>query len=252
MYSKYLGNIEYWKDVNFNVDFEYTNTVKLQVSNFGRLKTVHSATNGNIIKGGNVEGYNVYKTKLMLPRDSKLQHKLDILKAQALKQEKKIWALKREKASNATINEATALWANMRKNITKEIAVTNKKRVVNISFLTHRLVALYFLAKPKPNQIFVAHLDYNKNNNTAANLRWMTKEENIAHQQKSPAVIARKNSPAGKLNNAKLSVPKVMLIKKGLNQNKSSKLLAKQFEVSDMQIHRIKIGENWSKIPAAE
>ena len=53
--------------------------------------------------------------------------------------------------------------------------------------------------------------------------------------------------------NNKLTVTKVMLLKKMLNQGrKTVTQLAKQFKLSDMQIIRIRRGENWSSVPAAE
>jgi hypothetical protein len=42
-----------------------------------------------------------------------------------------------------------------------------------------------------------------------------------------------------------------MLIKKKLNQGAKLKALAKTFKVSDMQISRIKSGENWAGVNAA-
>ena len=85
----------------------------------------------------------------------------------------------------------------------------------------------------------------------------MTPEENYAHQKNSPFVINEKKrrieyGGTGK-KNYKLTVTKVMLLKKMLNEGrKSVKQLSKQFKVSDMQIIRIRRGENWQAIPAAQ
>jgi hypothetical protein len=52
-------------------------------------------------------------------------------------------------------------------------------------------------------------------------------------------------------NGRKLTVTKVMLIKKLLarpEQKTRMKMIAKQFGVSEMQIRRIKSGENWSQV----
>jgi methylphosphotriester-DNA--protein-cysteine methyltransferase len=49
----------------------------------------------------------------------------------------------------------------------------------------------------------------------------------------------------------KLTVDKVKQIKVALFKSKKQptlKALAKRFRVSDMQIHRIKIGENWAHV----
>ena len=92
-------------------------------------------------------------------------------------------------------------------------------------------------------------------NNQSTNLRWMTPAENIVHQQKSPLVIAAKKERAIKAvdnpTNAKLTITKVMLLKKLLNNGKPIRTLVKQFKVTETQILRIKRGENWGHIQAA-
>jgi hypothetical protein len=76
----------------------------------------------------------------------------------------------------------------------------------------------------------------------------------MEHSNKSPHVLqARKNLLEYNLksNGAKLTVTKVMLIKKLLakpEQKTRLKMIAKQFGVSEMQIRRIKSGENWGHI----
>lgn len=47
-------------------------------------------------------------------------------------------------------------------------------------FLVHRLVATAFVAN-KANYLEVNHKDANKQNNSAENLEWVTREQNIAH-----------------------------------------------------------------------
>jgi hypothetical protein len=60
----------------------------------------------------------------------------------------------------------------------------------NMTLFIHRLVAEAFLSAKSSNHNFVIHKDYDKENNSANNLQWATKEEMEKHQQKSPAVIA--------------------------------------------------------------
>ena len=75
--------------------------------------------------------------------------------------------------------------------------------------------------------------------------------EAIAHQQGSPAVKrARKKmrENPGEGNNTKLTVEKVKQIKHLLKENKTLKSIAAKYKVSDMQVYRIKIGENWKMV----
>jgi hypothetical protein len=100
----------------------------------------------------------------------------------------------------------------------------------------------------------VLHLDYVRDNDSLRNLKWATREEFLEHNRKSPHVIqARKNLLEHniKSDGRKLTVTKVMRIKKMLqNPNRKTriKMIAKQFGVSEMQIFRIKSGENWGHI----
>jgi hypothetical protein len=117
--------------------------------------------------------------------------------------------------------------------------------------LIHRLVAKHFLPKPGKNQNIIIHLNYKKTDNHFKNLKWVTQAESIAHQQNSPAVkklrkYMRENP--GEANNAKLTVDKVKQIKRLLKDGKTLKFIATKFGVSDMQVHRIKTGENWSSV----
>jgi hypothetical protein len=109
------------------------------------------------------------------------------------------------------------------------------------TFLLHRLVADYFLRKPNPEQKFIIHLNHKKDDNYVNNLKWATAEE-----KNKASVTNRKQEELG---NYKLTADRVRLIKKKmLNGNNRLKTIAKQFGVSDMQIHRIKTGENWGHV----
>jgi hypothetical protein len=115
------------------------------------------------------------------------------------------------------------------------------------NFYIHRLVAEYFAQKGSAKNTFVIHLDHKKENNKSSNLKWVSQENQIKHAMKDPNVIARLNSDEGK----KLNIDKVRQIKVALFKSKKQptlKSLAKRFKVSDMQIHRIKTGENWSRV----
>jgi hypothetical protein len=122
----------------------------------------------------------------------------------------------------------------------------------NLTLLVHKVVAEYFLEPPTPEQIFIIHKDQNKKNNRPGNLKWVTKEEWWAHWKTSDAVIeSLQKLHAPKQQGHKLSSTEVMRIKKMLadpNRKTRIKNIAKQFGISEMQLYRIKSGENWSHI----
>jgi hypothetical protein len=107
----------------------------------------------------------------------------------------------------------------------------------------HRLVATYFLRQPNPKHNFVIHLDHVKNNNHYKNLKWVTQEQQIEHAKKDPIWLTKKNPLH------KLSPTRVREIKQKMKEGKTHmKVLAKKYGVSEMQMYRIKSGENWSHI----
>ncbi|HET9057069.1 MAG TPA: HNH endonuclease [Chitinophagaceae bacterium] len=125
-----------------------------------------------------------------------------------------------------------------------------RKKGEYFAFLIHRLVAKYFLPKPLRNEKVVIHHNYVKTDNNYRNLAWATLAEAAAHAQGNPRVIkARKlRKQEEGIGNYKLTGKKVKLIKILLKQGKTLKEIAQKFGVSDMQIYRIKTGENWGHI----
>ena len=127
-------------------------------------------------------------------------------------------------------------------------------KVKNYSLMVHKLVAENFLEKQSEDQTYVLHLNYTKTNNHLKNLKWATRSEMLAHSKGSPLVIAakklfierNKTRPGHKLTEAT-----VRLIKKQINnpnRRTRMKMIAKQFNISEMQLYRIKSGENWSRV----
>lgn len=115
------------------------------------------------------------------------------------------------------------------------------------NYYIHRLVAEYFCKQGSAKNEFVIHVDHRKDNNKASNLKWVRHDEQIEHAKRDPNVLVRMSPGEG----PKLTVDKVKKIKRALFKSKKQptlKQLAKLFEVSDMQIHRIKTGENWSHV----
>ncbi len=251
MATNYPG--EQWKNVTF--DFEFTNDFRIEVSNLGRLRTFNILSDGNILNGSMINGYKIVRLKLYRPRDEKTQNKFNYLQKQSIKLSGKLKSLKENNESKKEIEETTKLLESFKKNLSKKFQDDLKERTINYHSLFHRLVAQYFLKEPRANQTIVAHLDHDKLNNRASNLKWMSAEENYEHQKSSPHVIKEKEERRyrRKANSGviKLTVTKVMLLKKLLNQGKPMKQLVRQFKVTETQIYRIKRGENWGDIEAA-
>src|SRR5690606_9390041 len=123
--------------------------------------------------------------------------------------------------------------------------------------LLYRLVSEYHLPNSDPNKKHVIHLDHNLAKDNVTNMRCVWEKERLEHQNKSPKVLearAKWLEENRKVKNGrKLTVNQVKLIKRIIAnpENKTRiKILAKRFGVSEMQIYRIKSGENWSKIEA--
>lgn len=111
----------------------------------------------------------------------------------------------------------------------------------------HKLVAEYFLAQEAMDKAFVIHIDFDKQNNQAINLRWVNRVELTLHNKSNPAILNRKIPTRTK--NYKLTAGKVLIIKQLLHTGKSRpKVIAKQFGITTTQLNRIKKGENWKQI----
>ncbi|WP_121667094.1 HNH endonuclease [Mesonia aquimarina] len=116
------------------------------------------------------------------------------------------------------------------------------------NFYVHKLMAKAFLEKPD-DAIFVIHKNYDKLDNSLDNLAWVNRKQWEKHQDKNPKVIAKRTS--GKRTYTKLTYAEATILKRKLldpNRKTRLKVLAKQFGVSEMQLHRIKTGENWGDI----
>ncbi len=115
----------------------------------------------------------------------------------------------------------------------------------------HKLVAETFVEKPSIDHKFVIHLDFDKQSNHYENLKWVTKDEMVAHNKLNPAVI---NKPIPRrTKNYKLTETKVIMIKKMLqHDNTRLKMIAKQFGITHTQLNRIRSGENWGYVKVDE
>ena len=125
----------------------------------------------------------------------------------------------------------------------------NGKKRFKTLFL-YKLIAEYFVPKTAEDQKHVIHLDYVRDNDKVRNLKWVNYADQRAHIRRSPKVIAALSSQR-RVDGWKLTSTQVIRLKKILldpDRKTRIKILAKQFGVSEMQLHRIKTGENWGHI----
>jgi hypothetical protein len=257
---------EEWKVVRF--DFAYSNDYTLEVSNYGRLKTYNKVNKGKLLQGSMIKGYRIIRLKFFVAREASTDARFKNMQQQILKLMKDITTTKKlfmaaevnseqHLQLKQKLDSSLLLLEHLKKNYRRDSDKDLQKRAIHYHSLIHRLVADYFCNKPSDKYTVVAHSDFDKMNNRSINLKWMTPEENFVHQQKSPLVIQTKANraeiykynPDSKVN--KLTVTKVMLLKKLLLQGKPMKTLVKQFKITETQILRIKRGENWKEIQPA-
>ena len=247
---------EKWKNISFN--FKFTNDYRLQVSNLGNLKAFNKFSAGERLEGSSINGYRILRLKLYRPKNKtvhagfKLKHEAIVALRATLRQ----WQIEDAKKNRIQIAEGKAKLTGLLDTLRKAKQQDIKDRTLHYHSLIHRLVADYFLTPKSSKHTVVGHLDYNKNNNAAGNLKWMTPEENYKHQQSSPKVIKAKKERSTKNKDnppgAKLSVDKVAALKKSLAEGRPVKSLAKKFKITDTQILRIKRGEHWAHVKAAK
>lgn len=111
----------------------------------------------------------------------------------------------------------------------------------------HKLVAEAFIPKDSEDQIYVIHRNYDKLDNRTLNLAWATKREKELHQFKNEKYLTN----LVRRTYSKLNEGQVRIIKKLLNDpNRKTrmKMIAKRFGISEMQLYRIKSGENWGSV----
>ncbi len=112
--------------------------------------------------------------------------------------------------------------------------VGERGEILNKGLLVHRIVALCWIENTMEKP-YVIHKDGNLLNNKVANLEWATSTDKLNHQKQ-----------IGKYGNSKLTTKEVLQIKRILKKGeKAINIIAKDFNVSHTQIHRIKRGENW-------
>jgi hypothetical protein len=109
----------------------------------------------------------------------------------------------------------------------------------------HKLVAITWLDQPTEGQTIVIHNDGNIRNNYYKNLRWATQEEVYKRHSEQMVERGKRLSKKELITASKLKENDVRHIKTMLRKGITQHVIAKLFKVSEMQITRIKRGENW-------
>ena len=124
-----------------------------------------------------------------------------------------------------------------------EIVTENYKR----EEFVHKLVAKAWISKPSDYHNYVIHLDGNRKNNHVSNLEWHTEE---SLKEKRREIRQRNIFPKRKrlITNSKLKESDIRLLKSMLQKGVFQSEIAKMFCISEMQVTRIKRGENWGHI----
>jgi len=112
----------------------------------------------------------------------------------------------------------------------------------------HKMVAEIWIPRPSDKHIYVSHIDGNLANNHINNLEWHTKESmakkySILGKERQQDPKYPKYRTSSKLKESDVALLKSML-EKGVVQSK----IAKMFCISEMQVTRIKRGENWGHV----
>lgn len=262
-YVKRFFDKELWKQVELKSPFE--EKYELYISNYGKVKRINKLTQvAVLLKESTTEGYPSSNFSVFTKISEKDNQNFIESRLKIVEIKNEIKTLSAElllcnEDTNAFYELSTKLEETkivLEKTNTKYLKNYKKnerKRRKLYSFLTHRLVAIYFVEKPTKEHNLVAHKDYDKFNNHHSNLIWMTKEELAKHHLGSPFVIQAKINAQTreKVTRAKLTISQVMIIKKRINEGVTLRELAKRHVVTETQLLRIKRGENWANIPAA-
>lgn len=109
-------------------------------------------------------------------------------------------------------------------------------------FSVHRLVCEAFHG-PAPDRHEVAHLDGNRRNNSATNLKWATSAENNSHKKAHGTHQAGERHPG-----VKLTAEQVAAIRAS---TASTRKIAAEFDIGQTQVVRIRNGQRWASDRAA-
>ncbi len=244
----------------YPLDFEFEGDYTIEISNFGDVRTYSVLyPEGKLLNCSRIQGYPILKKTFLKPRSESDINVLKELENEIKALNDQIKEVKTSKISQENKKQKLEELRSLRDNLVlkkkKKNAKINKKRSIYFSLLIHKAVAELFLTKPEGDNLKIIHKDFNKENNKASNLAWVTAETAYSRFGDNPSIKLKKfqeNLLGIKTVNVratKLTENDVLYIKQKLSKGDVSvKKLAQKFGVSDMQIYRIKTGENWSHV----
>lgn len=121
----------------------------------------------------------------------------------------------------------------------------NKKMV---SWYIHKLVATVFIPNSNEELTHVVHADLNYMNNRVSNLVWVKKEKVHENERLRNSLSSKRRKPS----NTRLKERDVAHLKTMLQRGFTQAEIAKLFCISEMQVTRIKRGENWGHVKPSE
>lgn len=131
-----------------------------------------------------------------------------------------------------TMHQST-LWNKKKNNANKQVCIKN------IKIYVHKLVAMAFVANPRPVAFKkVYHLDGNSQNNHFENLKWGNNTEIHKHMRET-GKLASMSNPLNR-NNSTISYEEALKIAKRLDNGERATDISVEYGVSEMSITRIR------------
>jgi hypothetical protein len=117
-------------------------------------------------------------------------------------------------------------------------------------FYLHRLVAEAFIPNPS-NKPCVNHVNFDRSDNSAQNLAWVTYQENTAHSFNAGRIKPVSTSRGCEHHSSKLTDEDVKALRTTWKRKSSIKLLAQQYNVTPAAIYKILRGDSWKHVSPA-
>ena len=114
-----------------------------------------------------------------------------------------------------------------------------------VKFQVHRLMAITFYGPPPTPKHEAAHWNDKKSDLRLSNIRWATREENIADAMRN----GRRSGPRGETHpKAKLTAEKVLAIRNERNAGATYVELGKKYGVSANSARAAAVGKKWRHV----